>query len=181
MPAAPPLAQPPWLDPTGCGGLLFLLPLLARLGLPHWLPTDAPRFAALVLRAALLHLRAPADDPAWWLAATPAEAAAAPHRPPTPAGWPARLLRGTTRGAQATTWLAACVLWLRRADGPTLAGLVRRPARLALTATHADLFFALDQTDLAVRRLGLDVDPGWLPWFGRVVGFHYGAAHERTA
>jgi hypothetical protein len=24
-----------------------------------------------------------------------------------------------------------------------------------------------------VRRLGLDIDPGWLPWFGRVVAFHY--------
>jgi len=24
-----------------------------------------------------------------------------------------------------------------------------------------------------VRRLGLDLDPGWLPWFGRVVRFHY--------
>jgi hypothetical protein len=27
---------------------------------------------------------------------------------------------------------------------------------------------------LAVRRAGLDLDPGWVPWFGRVVGFHYG-------
>jgi hypothetical protein len=24
-----------------------------------------------------------------------------------------------------------------------------------------------------VRRAGLDVDPGWLPWFGRVVNFHF--------
>ncbi|MGC3984304.1 MAG: hypothetical protein QM777_06005 [Pseudorhodoferax sp.] len=169
-----PAAGPAWHTPTGHGGLLFLLPLLARLGLPDWLPADDQRFAALVLRAALLHLRTPADDPAWWLAATAAEAAAAPLRPAAPTRWPARLARAGTRGAQAAAWLAACRLGLRRAGGPPLAGLVRRPAGLALTATHADLFFALDRTDLAVRRLGLDIDPGWLPWFGRVVGFHYG-------
>ncbi|KQP04472.1 hypothetical protein [Pseudorhodoferax sp. Leaf265] len=172
--ASPTAAGPAWRTPTRHGGLLFLLPLLARLGLPDWLAPDDQRFAALVLRAALLRLRAPADDPAWGLAATAAEAAAAPLRPAAPAGWSAGLDRRTTRGAQASTWLAACRLQLRRAGGPPLAGLVRRPAGLALTATHADLFFALDQTDLAVRRLGLDIDPGWLPWFGRVVGFHYG-------
>jgi len=24
-----------------------------------------------------------------------------------------------------------------------------------------------------VRRAGLDIDPGWLPWFGRVVAFQF--------
>jgi hypothetical protein len=26
---------------------------------------------------------------------------------------------------------------------------------------------------LPVRLAGLDINPGWLPWLGRVVSFHY--------
>jgi hypothetical protein len=29
------------------------------------------------------------------------------------------------------------------------------------------------QVDMTVRRAGLDLDPGWVPWLGRVVQFHY--------
>jgi len=29
-----------------------------------------------------------------------------------------------------------------------------------------------------VRRVALDVDPGWLPWLGCVVRFHYGDVPE---
>ncbi len=43
-----------------------------------------------------------------------------------------------------------------------------------ITPTHADVWLAFDQLDLRIRRAGLDIDPGWLPWFGRVVRFHYG-------
>ena len=78
--------------------------------------------------------------------------------------------------AQAALWLLACRRWLRRAGGIGLASLVLRPGRLARTPTHADVHFRLADTDLRVRRLGLDLDPGWLPWFGRVVAFHYRAA-----
>jgi hypothetical protein len=84
-----------------------------------------------------------------------------------------RLAEAPDAPAQAALWLDACRRWLRRIGGLGLASLVARPGRLALTATHADGFFALAQTDLRVRRLGLDIDPGWLPWFGRVVAFHY--------
>ena len=34
--------------------------------------------------------------------------------------------------------------------------------------------FALDDADVRVRRAGLDLDPGWLPWLGCVVRFVYG-------
>lgn len=54
-----------------------------------------------------------------------------------------------------------------------LADLARRPGRIAATRTHLDVVFDVQQTDLRVRRLGLDVDPGWVPWLGRVVRFHY--------
>jgi hypothetical protein len=73
----------------------------------------------------------------------------------------------------AMAWLIACRRWLRRGAGLGLADLVRRPARLTLSATHADLDFDLRAADVRVRRAGLDVDPGWVPWFGRVIGYRY--------
>lgn len=51
--------------------------------------------------------------------------------------------------------------------------LLCRPAWLQLSATHLDVLFSLDQADLAVRRLGLDADPGWVPWLGRIVQLHF--------
>ena len=41
------------------------------------------------------------------------------------------------------------------------------------TRTHVDVVFALDQADVAVRRCGVDLNPGWIPWLGRIVVFHY--------
>ena len=78
--------------------------------------------------------------------------------------------------AVAEAWLTACRRWLRHYARIGVASLVARPARLSLTPTHADVFFALSDVNLAVRRSGLDLDPGWVPWFGRVVSFHYGDA-----
>lgn len=54
----------------------------------------------------------------------------------------------------------------------------RRPARVLATASHLDLHFRLQDVALAVRRCGLDLDPGWQPWLGRVVHFHYGSGLE---
>ncbi len=51
--------------------------------------------------------------------------------------------------------------------------LLQRPAWLQLSATHLDVVFALDQAELAVRRLGLDANPGWVPWLGRIVQLHF--------
>lgn len=50
------------------------------------------------------------------------------------------------------------------------------PALVETDACHVDVFYALDSVNLDVRRLGLDIDPGWLPWLGKVVQFHYGAS-----
>lgn len=40
---------------------------------------------------------------------------------------------------------------------------------------HVEVFYAANAIRLDVRRVGLDIDPGWLPWLGKVVKFHYGA------
>jgi hypothetical protein len=227
------LDQPSWpaAAPTQAGGLLFLLPVLARLGYAQWLETS-PEWAPLhvdrrVLALVCTRLVLPPDDPAWRLCAAPAEVS--PERYCAPsiwidavadcssawrrhaaaggtrlcdgsgrlllAAWPGRrrpaaltpLLRGreivrsgdNRRGddlteAVAEVWLTACRRWLRRHARTGVASLVARPARLSLTPTHADMFFELSDVSLPVRRAGLDIDPGWVPWFGRVIGFHYG-------
>ena len=72
--------------------------------------------------------------------------------------------------------------WLRRADRQwrspgeprlTVRRLIRRFGQIRISATHLDVTFALAVSDIRVRRLGLDLDPGWVPWLGRVVRIHY--------
>jgi hypothetical protein len=36
-----------------------------------------------------------------------------------------------------------------------------------------DLLLDNRHADVRVRRAGLDLDPGWVPWLGRVVLHHY--------
>jgi len=55
----------------------------------------------------------------------------------------------------------------------SLRALVLRPGRVSATRTHLDVLFDHEQADLRVRRAGLDVDPGWVPWLGRVIRYHY--------
>lgn len=77
-------------------------------------------------------------------------------------------------GYVADAWLTACRRWLRGQAHIGLADTVLRPAALAHGTTHLDLWFELGQADPRIRRCGLDLDPGWVPWLRRVVGFHYG-------
>jgi hypothetical protein len=78
----------------------------------------------------------------------------------------------------------AALRWLRAADRRwqpqrherlTLRRLVRRHGHVLATATHVDFSFALADADVRVRRIGLDLDPGWVPWLGRSVRIHFGA------
>jgi hypothetical protein len=75
---------------------------------------------------------------------------------------------------EAARWLCDCRRHLRRRVGIGLHSLVCRPARLSLTPTHVDVWQDLEAVDLRLRRAGLDLDPGWVPWLGRVLCFHYG-------
>ena len=51
--------------------------------------------------------------------------------------------------------------------------LVRRPGRLDVSPTEIVVSFDLAQLDIRLRRVALDVDPGWVPWLGRIVKFVY--------
>lgn len=59
-----------------------------------------------------------------------------------------------------------------------LARLLLRPGRLVLTRWSAELTWPLATADITLRRAGWDIDPGWLPWIGRVVRFRYDGADE---
>jgi hypothetical protein len=67
----------------------------------------------------------------------------------------------------------ALVRDLRRAAGLSLRRLVRRPGTVAATATHVEVTFPGEVIELRLRKAGLDLDPGWVPWLGRVVTYHY--------
>ncbi|HVE87285.1 MAG TPA: hypothetical protein VND93_30725 [Myxococcales bacterium] len=55
----------------------------------------------------------------------------------------------------------------------SLRRLVLRPARVAWTPTHLDVLLDHRMAELRIRRAGLDIDPGWVPWLGRVIRYHY--------
>lgn len=175
--------------PTEAGGIAFVLPMLAGLGYPQWLAAHPAFAAADIARGVLAHLlrrlRVHPADPAWAIVASQprgpdavAPCAAAPS-------WSALALRGDRHPLHVAVdtpigsaelvelWARAVHRALRRHARIGLADLVRRPALLQSTPTHIDLRFDLRLVDLRIRRAGLDLDPGWLPWFGRVIGFHY--------
>jgi hypothetical protein len=70
-------------------------------------------------------------------------------------------------------WLSAVRGWCKRQLRTGLKQLICRPGRVHITETHVEVTFELAQLDTRVRRVALDVDPGWVPWLGRVVMFHY--------
>jgi len=46
-------------------------------------------------------------------------------------------------------------------------GRLSHPARIVLSPQHMTVIMAMSAIDLAVRKAGLDRNPGWLPWLGR--------------
>ncbi len=83
------------------------------------------------------------------------------------------LPRRPDSGVLVDAWLAATRRWLATYAGITPGRLIRRPGYIAHTRTHLDVYFNLREADIRIRRAGLDLDPGWLPWYGRVVLFHF--------
>ncbi len=160
-------ADSPWDGeprPTEWAGLVFLLPILSRLGIESFL-AEHPHLVEAELPLRLLHhlarrLEIPQDDPA--RAAFPLS---------DESDDPKTHVEAATVVLEA--WLVAARRWCRRSIHLGLHDLAHRGGRIASTRTHLDVLFDLGQVDLRLRRTGVDVDPGWLPWLGRVVRFHY--------
>jgi hypothetical protein len=58
-------------------------------------------------------------------------------------------------------------------EDAALSFLCRRPGRVSLSSTRLDVVFPLATHPIAIRRAGLDRNPGWVPAAGRVIELHY--------
>lgn len=152
---------------TSHGGLLFLLHLVDALRWPErfgaalevvlhsvavtLLPVEPDDAAALAFAG-----KRPGDE-----APEPPEATLelAPLRAELLAALRARLVRA---GVEASP-----------SDGALLELVCHRRAVITADPGWFDVEFELQQVSPALRRAGLDLDPGWLPWLGVVVRFRY--------
>ena len=168
LPPLPELPEAVEWQATAWAGALFWLPRLDADALDE---TGDPASAASPdqplptrLQAIGLALGVPADDPvlrAFCGGKLPAAA-------PSP-----RL------HTQAAKLVAEWGEWLDEAapdlPAPRLAGVCRRAGRLRFEAGWIELHLPLDSVQTPIRRLGLDLDPGWLPWLGCVLRICYDA------
>jgi hypothetical protein len=157
------LAAPPWLGDgriSAHAGFFMLVNAWQVVGFHDWIDAQPPHGRAAIARAWLerwaRRLRLPVDDvqrAAW----------TAPAEEPLPADACAAL----------ATWMSGTRRWLRAQAHVGPASLVLRDGLVSVTRTHVDVTFGLDDIDLRARRAGLDKDPGWVPWLGRIVAFHF--------
>lgn len=70
-------------------------------------------------------------------------------------------------------WACAVRRWCRRHMRMSVREILARPGRIRATPTNIDITLPMSAVDLRIRRVGLDLDPGYVPWFARVVHFHY--------
>ena len=170
---------------TPCAGLLFLVPILERLGFADFLAAHPMLlecgFPARLLCSigALVGLRH--DDPLA-LALDEFDPSAPPtllwEMPPLAHEILARPAPRTSLDSPLPAWRTVLRRWCRREARIGLASLICRPGFVAASRTHLDVTFDVATADPRVRRSALDVDPGWVPWLGRVVRFHYLESHE---
>jgi hypothetical protein len=91
-------------------------------------------------------------------------------------GWPANLPLSrplASRDHLVRIWSLAVRRWCWRIARISVREVISRPGVFSVNHTDLDVALSLDQADIRVRRAGMDLDPGWLPWFGSVVRFHY--------
>lgn len=170
---APP-AEPAAGIETAWAGLLFLLNAARDAGMPETLLTDPvlDGIAAteLLARVALALVPIVEDDPVVF-----AFAGADPHR--TRCTWDLPLTGAPADriDTHAAAWAAAVAHRLDREDDPArcVADMGLRTGTIEREPGWMDIHLDLQSVDLDVRRAGLDIDPGWVPWLGSVVRFRY--------
>jgi hypothetical protein len=161
---APALPDPhEWL-PTAWAGALFWLRRAGACDLvaarAHASADEDARGHALGALARALGV--PEGDAALRAFIGGSEPAGQPH--------PGLALQATAVTRQWADWLAEHAPDLPE---PRLQAVCQRPGRLRFEPGWIELHLRLDQADTRIRRLGLDVDPGYLPWLGCVVRIHY--------
>jgi hypothetical protein len=150
---------------TRHAGLLFWLSRIAAIGVFEWLDElpDAPAGGLrLLLRELALAMAVPDDDPAFAVfcggAVPQAEA-------------PSSIVEKARSIVDAwSRWLADAAPDLLE---PRITTVCQRDGRLRLEPGWVELHLPLASVDTSIRRIALDLDPGWLPWLGCVVRIHY--------
>lgn len=164
-PALPELPEPDEWQPTAFAGALFWLGRIAPSGIFEWIdqladpPADAVR---LMLRALARALGIPDDD-----AALVAFCGGRVPQTEPPEDF---RRRAEALAAQWRAWLDEAAPDLPE---PRLDAVCRRKGRLRLEPGWIEVHLPLASIETAIRRLGLDLDPGWLPWLGCVVRVCY--------
>ncbi|SFI42761.1 hypothetical protein [Albimonas pacifica] len=153
-PAPPPDAEV--FSPSA--GLLLAATPLRKAGFADWLAGRGDLAAAGFGPAFLWHLaRVQARDAADPLLDCLAPWAGAPAADP---GW-------------ARAWRRGLDSWLRRRAGRRLHDLAGRGGWLTWTEGRIEARYPAAAADLALRRRGLDADPGWVPWLGRSLRYRF--------
>jgi hypothetical protein len=171
---------------THAAGLFFLLNALERLGIAQALASGlaaaCPDFLARVLERMAVLAGTAIDDPVLMWVAALRGGAADDSAFSCRLGWQPSNLNFSHDSVPAEyllrVWVLAVRRWCWRTGRITVREIVTRPGVFTVNRTDLDVSLPLDQIDIRIRRIGLDLDPGWLPWFGRVVRFHYLSPRE---
>jgi len=158
---------------TSNGGLLFLLHIVRDLEIADEISAQ-PALASRSFRwsmhqlSLMLATGADVDDPA-----ALAFAGLIPDSVPPSRGEPAPL---QTERAALESFAARIQDNLRERlerDGETLASITRRQAEIVADPGWVELRLSLSDVSVTVRRAGLDLDLGYVPWLGLVMRFVY--------
>jgi hypothetical protein len=182
-------------EPTQAAGLYFLLHVLRRLRIEAVIEASPAlaeaNLAAHVLYDIALRLGVAEEDPILLGLKSSGDEFALPEQTiaATPrAAWPANLAwnesRRHTGSELLRVWILAVRRWCWREAGLTAREIVERRGTVWITRTDLDVTLPLKDADVRIRRVGLDIDPGWVPWLGvrgRVVRFHYRESHRSGA
>jgi hypothetical protein len=156
---------------TRAGGLLYLVNVVGELGLVDDLPPERPLRWSLHALALLLAPIERDDPAALAFCGLPPDAEPPDERTRPPA--PAELALLEDAGRRIAGRTAEVLRVYGEPDG-VLGSLVAREAEIVADPGWIDVRLRLEDVSTELRRSGLDLDPGWLPWLGCVVRFLYG-------
>jgi hypothetical protein len=154
---------------TKFGGLLFLLKLIEELDLPEQILVSCRRrpFRWALHQLALALVPAEPDDPAALACAgLPPDAT-----PPSGGEEPPDDAEGALIASFVERVLVA--LETRLEEKRPIAFVCYRAAEIVADPGWIEVHLSLNDVSTSIRRAGLDLDPGYLPWLGVVVSFVY--------
>jgi hypothetical protein len=188
--------QPLLGEATSAAGLPFLLNVLQRLGIAATINAypalaDAELSTHIMSRLAvqagvarddaILHCFRP-SQPNFHLASE-----ALRDLQSQPSVWPRDFVAPSKSLAGSESflrlWALAVRRWCWRLGRLSVREIAIRPGHVWLTRSALDITMPFEAVDVRIRRIGLDINPGWLPWLGmhgKDVRFHYRDRESET-